>query len=213
MKVWAIIPVKPLNRAKSRLSDVLTPEERQRLAERMLRHMLEVIQAVPQIIGTLVISRDNKVLAIAREYNALTVQESGSPELNKALTRATQVVSTWRADSVIILPADLPLIQPEDISQMIHKGQQRGVSVVIATDHQQDGTNALFIRPPGVIPYAFGQNSFTTHCEMAREADINLYIYESERVSLDIDLPEDLEYYRQLASEMDLALLDLIAPE
>lgn len=212
MNVWAIIPVKPLNRAKSRLSDVLTPEERQRLAERMLRHMLEVIQAVPQIIGTLVISRDNKVLAIAREYNALTVQESGSPELNKALTRATQVVSSWRADSVIILPADLPLIQPDDIAQMINKGQQ-GVSVVIATDNHRDGTNALFIRPPGVIPYAFGSQSFDTHCDMAREADINLHIYESERVALDIDLPEDLEEYRQLASSMDFALLDLIAPE
>lgn len=212
MNVWAIIPVKPLNRAKSRLSDVLTPEERQRLAERMLRHMLEVIQAVPQIIGTLVISRDNKVLAIAREYNALTVQESGSPELNKALTRATQVVSSWRADSVIILPADLPLIQPDDIAQMINKGQQ-GVSVVIATDNHRDGTNALFIRPPGVIPYAFGSQSFDTHCDMAREADINLHIYESERVALDIDLPVDLEEYRQLASSMDFALLDLIAPE
>lgn len=212
MNVWAIIPVKPLNRAKSRLSDVLTPEERQRLAERMLRHMLEVIQAVPQIIGTLVISRDNKVLAIAREYNALTVQESGSPELNKALTRATQVVSSWRADSVIVLPADLPLIQPDDIIQMISKGQQ-GVSVVIATDQHCDGTNALFIRPPGVIPYAFGVQSFDVHCEMARAAGINLYVYESERVALDIDLPEDLEIYRQIADDPNFALLDLIAPE
>ena len=54
MGVWVIVPVKPLNQAKTRLSQVLSPEERQQLAETMLRHVLSVVQHVPQLMGTLV---------------------------------------------------------------------------------------------------------------------------------------------------------------
>src|SRR5690606_36964630 len=155
MSTWVIIPVKPLNRAKSRLATVLTPEQRQQFAESMFRHVLDTVRQVPQVIGTLVISRDSKALSIARDYDAKTVQETGTPELNSALTRATQVVATWGVGSVLVLPADLPLVKAEDIVNILMMG--RGMpSVVLATDQNQDGTNALFMRPPGVIPYAYG---------------------------------------------------------
>ena len=42
MSLWAIIPVKPLQHAKSRLSPVLSPEQRFDLAQAMLRHVLTV---------------------------------------------------------------------------------------------------------------------------------------------------------------------------
>ncbi|MEP7293965.1 MAG: hypothetical protein ABI835_19415, partial [Chloroflexota bacterium] len=90
MSIWAIIPVKPLSRGKSRLSDVLSPEERQQLSERLFRHVLTAVNDTPQVAGTLVISRDPRALAIARDMSAHTVQESGAPELNNALMRATQ---------------------------------------------------------------------------------------------------------------------------
>ena len=108
--IWVIIPVKPLRLAKSRLAKVLTPEEREIFSETMLRHILEVVQSVPQITGTLVISRDNHALTLAREYGAKTVQESGTPELNDALLRATSIIASWRSEALLVLPADLPLI-------------------------------------------------------------------------------------------------------
>lgn len=199
MSVWAIIPVKPLNRAKSRLSQVLTPEQRQQLAETMLRHVLDVIRSTPQIMGTLVISRDTKALAIAREYGAHTVQESGQPELNTALMRATQVIARWKAGAILILPADLPLIASEDIAMMTEMGQ-KDYSVVISTDQHEDGTNAMFIRPPGLIEYAYGTGSYKRHVELAREAGAEVKVYHSERLSLDIDVPADLQSYQQLAA-------------
>lgn len=196
MSTWVIIPVKPLNRAKSRLATVLSSEQRYQLAESMFRHVLEVVSDVPQVIGTLVISRDNKALSIAREYDAKTVQETGTPELNSALTRATQVVAVWGVDSVLVLPADLPLVTSEDIVKMISMG--RGASsVVIATDHNEDGTNALFMRPPGVIPYAYGPGSYHRHVELAREAGIDVKTYFSDQLALDVDVSSDLEDYHQ----------------
>jgi 2-phospho-L-lactate guanylyltransferase len=198
MGVWVIIPVKPLNQAKTRLSQVLTPEQRQQLAETMLRHVLSVVQHVPQLMGTLVISRDNKALSIAREYGARTVQESGAPELNAALMRATQVISRLNGSAILILPADLPLLMQEDVLEIMRMGEDEP-SVVIATDQHQDGTNALFIRPPGLIEYAYGPGSFHRHMDKAHEAGAEVHLYQSERLSLDIDMPADLKSYSELS--------------
>jgi 2-phospho-L-lactate/phosphoenolpyruvate guanylyltransferase len=203
MGVWVIIPVKPLNRAKSRLSQVLTPEQRQQLAETMLRHVLSVVQPVTEVAGTLVISRDGRALAIAREYEARTVQESGAPELNSALMRATQVVARWKGSAVLILPADLPLIAAEDLTDIIEMGGRSARSMVIATDQHQDGTNALFVRPPGLIQYAYGTGSYQRHTQLAHDAGIDVKVYESPRLLLDIDMPADLQSYNALVGGLE----------
>lgn len=212
MSTWVIIPVKPLNRAKSRLAVVLTPEQRYQLAESMLRHVLAVVADVPQVMGTLVISRDSKALAIAREYDAKTVMETGTPELNTALMRATQVVATWGGQSVLVLPADLPLIAPIDVTNIIAMGH-RIPSVVLATDHNQDGTNALFMRPPGAIAYAYGLGSYQRHLELAAEAGIEAQTYHSDRLALDVDVSSDLEAYRHASGAANLEHLRLSAPD
>lgn len=198
MSVWVLVPVKPLTRAKSRLATVLSAEQRTQLAEATLRHTLQVVMEVPQVTGVLVISRDGRVLSLAREMQAHTVQESGAPELNNALMRATQVLRSWRADAVLIIPADIPLINAEDLTHIIRMGQN-AASVVITPDDKHDGTNALFVRPPGLFDYAYGENSFHHHQERAREADGTVYVYESERLCLDLDTPADLETYRRHA--------------
>lgn len=199
MTTWALIPVKPLRLAKSRLSQVLSPEERQMFAETMLRHVLSVVGDVPQIAGTLVISRDNHALALAREYGAKTVQETGSPELNTALMRATSIIASWRSSAVLVLPADLPLIATEDVIGILDASEGLS-SVVLATDRNKDGTNALLVSPPGLIDYAYGEGSFKRHAMMARDAGATVSVYESPRLLQDIDLPEDIQnYYRMVA--------------
>jgi 2-phospho-L-lactate guanylyltransferase len=212
MSIWAIIPVKPLYRAKTRLSSVLAPAQRQELAETMLRHVLQVVTQVPQIIGTLVVSRDGRALSIAREYGARTVQESGTPELNSALMRATQVVGRWRGNGVLVLPADLPLIAEADLVGMLELAQHNP-SIVIATDDNEDGTNAMLIRPPGLIPYAYGTGSFHRHVELARKAGADVQVYQSKRLALDIDVPADLEAYERLVRYNGHAAPELLVPD
>lgn len=199
MSVWAIIPVKPLARAKSRLAPVLSAEERLHLAENLLLHVIAAARSVPEIAGTLVISRDTRALAIARDAGAHTVQESGTPELNNALMRATSVVRGWRSAAVLILPADLPLVNADDLRGVLDLGQEDN-SVVIATDGREDGTNAMLIRPPGLIPYAYGVGSYHRHLAMAREAGAHVQVYRSESLALDIDLPIDLDTYYRISS-------------
>ncbi len=212
MSIWAIIPVKPLGRAKSRLAAVLSPEQREQLAESLFRRVVTVVKSVPQVAGTLVISRDTRVLSIARDLGVNTVQESGAPELNNALMRATQVVRGWRGQAVLILPADLPLIAAEDVVNMIALGME-DQSVVIATDQHDDGTNAMLIRPPGLIPYAYGVGSFQRHVDMAREIGAHVTVFRSERLALDIDVPADLEDYYRLTGVERGQMTVPISPE
>jgi 2-phospho-L-lactate guanylyltransferase len=197
MTVWAVIPVKPLNRAKSRLEKVLTPEQRYDLAQMMLRQILSITSSTPQITGTMVISRDTRAIGIARDFGAKTVQESGYSDLNPALERATGVIRAWRAGAVLILPADLPFVTSEDIAEMVDMGQELS-TVVIATDRHGNGTNAMLVRPPGLMGYAYGPGSFDRHVAMAHDLRAKVTVYESERTMLDIDEPDDLALYNQL---------------
>ena len=192
MTIWAIVPVKPLRRGKSRLAGMLTEDQRTRLNRYLLEHVLSVLKAVPEIEHTLVVSRDPTALAVTRMLGGRTVLEGGAPKFNTALKRATTVAKAQGAHAVLILPADLPLIHPEDIRMMIERGSQPPV-VVIAPDRRNNGTNALFINPVGTIEYGFGPGSNHRHADRALAAGSKVEIFPSNSIELDLDLPEDLE--------------------
>jgi 2-phospho-L-lactate guanylyltransferase len=212
MSLWVIIPAKPLNRAKSRLAEVLSPEQRSRFAEMLFRRILTVVKSVPHVTGTLVISRDTKALSIARELGAKTLQESNPSDLNPALERATEVVRVWGGDAVLVLPADLPFISKEDIETIAEMGRF-GTKVVLATDRESDGTNAFLMRPAGLIPYNYGKGSFERHSIAAKLAGADLKIYASDTIELDIDIPEDLAEYNRRLEEHEIELLTPFLPD
>lgn len=207
MKLWTIVPVKPWNLAKSRLDPLFSRAQREALAAAMLHHVLDVLTTAPVKLGVLVVSRDTRALAEARDYGVQTVLESGSPALNPALTRAAQLTRTMGATSTLVLPADLPLFSVEDLEALVNLACQSERAVVLASDRHGDGTNALLTCPPGVIEYAFGPGSFSRHKALAEKAQADVYEWHSPRVALDIDTPDDLACYRALAEELGEPLI------
>jgi 2-phospho-L-lactate guanylyltransferase len=196
MTLWAIVPVKPLRRGKSRLAGTLSEDERTELNRSLLQNTLKTLSDLKEVEEVLVISRDPQALTIARNYGARTVREDGQPELNTALKRATVVAQVYATGAVLILPADLPLVTGEDIRTLIARAGEPP-AVVIAPDRHGTGTNALLISPSGLIEYDFGENSFQRHCQRAKEAGARLEIVNLPSLGLDLDLPEDLELIRQ----------------
>ena len=192
MTLWAIVPVKPLRRGKSRLAGALTEDERTELNKMMLERTLATLSSVRAIEQVLVVSRDPHALTIARNHGARTVREDGQPQLNTALTRATVVAQVYATRGVLVLPADLPLLTATDVRTLIAMAKDPPV-VVIAPDRREHGTNALLMSPPGIIQYDFGEDSFRRHCVRAREAGARLEIVKLAAFALDVDLPEDLE--------------------
>ena len=193
MTLWAIVPVKPLRRGKSRLAGTLSEDERTHLNQLLLEHTLKTLTDLREIEQILVVSRDPAALSLARDHGARTVREAaGSPQLNTALTRAIVVAQVYATRGVLVLPADLPLMTQEDILALVERATHPPV-VVIAPDRHEEGTNALLISPAGLIEYDFGPGSFQRHCERARQADARLEVVTLPSLGLDLDLPEDLE--------------------
>ncbi len=193
MTLWAIVPVKPLRRGKSRLAPVLSEDDRAELNKRLLKNTIETLKKMDEIADVLVVSRDAEALALARDHKARTLLEDGAPHLNVALERATQVAKSYKSQAVLVLPADLPQISEEDVREMIRAGSQPP-SVVIAPDYRNEGTTALYMNPAGVIEYDFGEGSFERHQKRALEAGVNLIICELPSLAHDVDLPEDLDF-------------------
>ena len=205
MTIWAIVPVKPLRRGKSRLASTLTPAEREELNSRLLTHTIKTLCAMPEIERVLVVSRDQEALAQARELGAHTVQEKGTPELNMALARATAVAKVYASSGVLIIPVDLPLLSAQDVRVLISHAQAYPPPVVvISPDRHYQGTNALLTCPAGLIEYDFGPGSFQSHCERARLAGAHLEIVDIPSLGLDVDLPEDLELVREALESIDI---------
>ena len=200
MTLWAIVPVKPLRRGKSRLSGTLTEDERTALNQELLEHTLKVLSNLKELAQVLVVSRDPQALIIARNHGAKTVQEDGQPHLNTALARATVMAQVHSIRGILVLPADLPLLTPDDVRVLIDRAVKPPV-VVIAPDRHGKGTNALLMVPAGQIEYDFGEGSFHRHCARAKKSGARLEIVELPSLGLDLDLPEDLEMIRKLKVE------------
>ena len=193
MTLWAIVPIKPLRRGKSRLSGVLSDDDRADLNRRLLSHTVHTLKNIPEVADVLVVSRDTEALSLARDFGARTLQEDGAPHLNVALQRATLVAQGYKARSVLVLPADLPQLSSEDIRSLLRAGEKPPV-VVIAPDHLHEGTNALYMNPAGLIEYDFGEGSYERHRQRALAAGVDLQICELPSLAHDVDVPADLDF-------------------
>ena len=197
MSLWVIVPVKPLRRSKSKLTNVLSEDERTLLNFQMYENTLKVLKEIKIPHQVLVVSKDSSVLSVARSYNAKTLQEDGESGLNLALKKAIQVIKAYNAQSILILPADLPFINKEDLEGVMNFHPD-GSFMLISPDRKLSGTNLLFLTPPDLIDFSFGMGSFERH---VRQAQLNNAIIEVRKFSgsdLDIDSPEDLELFNKL---------------
>jgi 2-phospho-L-lactate guanylyltransferase len=189
--IAALVPAKALDRAKGRLAALLTEDERRQLALAMLEDVVKALQAVPEIDSVAVISPDAEVLDAARALAAEAIEEPASVRgLNQALAHGLSVMSS-RPDALLVLLADVPTLKPADVKDVLDAlPPDRGV--VIAPSSAK-GTSALALRPPDIIPFRFGEQSFQNHKREAAARKIEHTIVRNEALANDIDEPADLK--------------------
>ncbi len=188
-----VVPVRALEGAKSRLGEVLDAEERRELVELLLRRTLDAARGVPGVSVVAVVSPDLAALAVARSAGAEPIVQH-SLGLNAGLVEARATLA-GRADRMLIVPADLPMITAADLTAMLSLADAavpRGRHlVVLAPDRHGRGTNALLLEPPGVIEPSFGGESRSVHESLAAAAGA-AYVELAGRLELDVDTPDDL---------------------
>jgi 2-phospho-L-lactate guanylyltransferase len=186
----AVVPVKSIDLAKSRLAAVLDPARRRALAAQMLRHVLDTLRDAG-LSPVCVASDDPEVLTLAAELGARKLSGVGDTDLNAAAATAARVVQADGATDLLLLTGDLPYLSTADITALIEAGR---TSAVVIAEAKDGGTNALLLRPPTAIGFAFTtrQPSAKLHVELARKAGIEPAIVRRPGLARDIDTPADL---------------------
>lgn len=190
--VTTFIPVKSLALGKSRLSDTLDLERRIQLTRESLRRVVHVLQNAHGIAEIVLISVDEAVAEWAELWRVTFLREE-QHGLNEALRQARRHFA--HAPAILILHSDLVAVSVTDIEAMIALCDGAQAGVVIAPDRHGHGTNALLLKPPAVIDFAFGPNSAQRHVAHAEAQDIQPVIFHSQSISLDLDSPDDLDLY------------------
>jgi 2-phospho-L-lactate guanylyltransferase len=188
MTATIILPVKPFDEAKTRLSPALSPARREALSRHFFQHVLGVASAMRGLARCMVVSRSVEVLDLARQAKALPVEEAGTG-LNAALMQAMCVVARGDKGAILTLSTDLPLLTPDDLAAMLIQDHD----IAIAPDHIGQGTNALFMARPSLIPLYFGAGSYRAHRDAAAQAGLRCITIMRAGLARDIDSPDDLQ--------------------
>jgi 2-phospho-L-lactate/phosphoenolpyruvate guanylyltransferase len=188
MKTFAMIPVKGLHNAKTRLASVLSPQERGDLVGEMLAHVLGALRASGAIDSIAVVSQQQGELDLPPFVSVIQQTEQG---LNNLLEQGRAWAEAGSADALLVLFADLPLLAPQDIAAMVHEGENTG-TIVVAPDRHGSGTNALLSHPVELAQFAFGPSSFEAHVALAKSVGAQVRVYHSAGTELDIDTLDDL---------------------
>lgn len=191
-KLWAVVPAKRFVHAKSRLTPLLTSDERRMLAGEMLADVLSVLTRARCLGGVIVVTSERKLVAIARDAGADVVSDIDCKNTESAAVAvgARRLADMGQA-GMLVIPADVPLVTVDDVEAIVCRhGAAPSVTLVPASKDR--GTNALACSPPLAISCHFGDDSLRAHVETARAAGIAARIVRLERVGLDIDRPDDL---------------------
>jgi 2-phospho-L-lactate guanylyltransferase len=197
LSILAILPVKNLSQAKSRLSAEMSQQQRGSLALNLLCRTLGILKSSQCIDDILIVSRDDRIQAMAERERVQFLQEEGT-DLNQALEQATKWSINQHFSAILILPLDLPFLTKEDINSIIRMGKKEKEIVITAPDRKMRGTNALLVKPPGILRYQFGRESFRRHWQQTQDRHIENRIYYSTRIGFDVDSPSQ---YRTMAKK------------
>ena len=188
MSIDALVPLKRLDYAKTRLASVLDPATRVRVMRALLDHTLEQVKAAPSIRSVTLVSSAVEAASIAAEHGVAHYDDRGRP-WNEALAAA--IADAVASEAVAIVSADVPLLTVGDVEQFVAALTDRGAVIARATDA---GTNAVAMRPAGAMPTTFGvKGSAARHAALAEESGLRPAIVDIHGLAHDLDTAADLE--------------------
>jgi len=192
---WIVVLIKDFTTAKSRLASVVEPGRRRRLAEMTAARALDAAVA---LAPTLAVCGSAEAADFARLRGAALVVEPSPSGQNPAAMLGLEEVLHRGAESVLLLSSDLPLVDEAAIRLLLTRTDVPGSLVVAASANGRQGTNALYLRPPGDFSLHFGEASLPKFAEEARVRGRRFIVHDDPSLALDLDEPSDLSAWRRL---------------
>ncbi len=139
-----------------------------------------------------VVSDGEDVRKAAATRGFETIEDEGTG-LNDALKLAIADIVGKGAESVTVVPSDVPLAYEEDIRDLVDTGATSDIVVVPSDD--DGGTNGLFLSPPDLLEPRFGSASLKAHVDAAADRQLRCSILALPRLALDIDTIKDVDAF------------------
>jgi 2-phospho-L-lactate guanylyltransferase len=190
----ALVPLKDLVLAKSRLAGVLTSVERRALAQAMVEDVLAVLSSHQHITHITLVSDDPGASMLAHKYGADCWTESslGCRGLNPLIQCASERLLNTRGEPLVVLHGDLPLLTEEDISLVVESQQALG-GLIVGCDSKGVGTNLLAFNAASTPRFCFGADSCAAHIASAKNAGVAVQVLQRSGIGLDVDEAPDLQ--------------------
>ncbi len=198
--VHVVLPMRTVSGGKARLGGALDAEEREELVLGMLLHTLSVLSAWSVCRRIHLVSPD-PVLDVATQQAGVdvSVHRQQGEGLNAGISLGIAAANAEGAASVLVLPGDLPELTVAGLDELMMAADAGmaaaagGPLVAIVPSDARGGTNALLLRPPGVIPPTFGDGSFEAHLRAAEAVGAAVQVVADSVLGFDLDTPDDLE--------------------
>jgi 2-phospho-L-lactate guanylyltransferase len=187
--IWALIPVKAFDNAKSRLRAVLSAAECSALALNMARDVAAAVRGADAVHGLTLLGGGPDIRELATTLGCEYIEEFPEVDLSGNLNVAARQLAATGVNTLIILPGDLPTLRAADVADLI---ADTPAGLALCPAGRDGGTNALIVSPPDAIPFHFGVHSARRHLEAARDAGINSREIPHRAFNVDIDTPDDL---------------------
>ena len=197
----AVVPMKPLDETKTRLSGGLTAGKRIALSGNLLRRVIRAIVGpgleVASVDGVWVVGGDQRVRRIAEAEGAEWYEEDGT-DINDTLWKGFQR-AFLAGKAALYLPGDLPFLKPRDVYDMVSaSGHLKNIA--LAPARKGGGTNSILVPPdlPQPFPPRLGPDSFRRHLSQAALFGFSLAMCYSQGLAYDLDTIEDLKAYEYM---------------
>ncbi|GGT29976.1 2-phospho-L-lactate guanylyltransferase [Streptomyces chromofuscus] len=188
MQWTLVIPVKPLARAKSRLSDAAGDGLRPGLALAFAQDTVAAALASPAVRDVAVVTDDALAGRELAALGARIVADEPGGGLNAALAHGAAAVRAQRSESpVAALNADLPALRPAELARVLDAAAE--FPRAFLPDAAAIGTTLLTAAPGRELLPAFGPDSRARH-RTGGAAELGLAGVDSVRQ--DVDTADDL---------------------
>ena len=191
MKIAAVIPMKSLHSAKSRLSNILTAQQRKNLAMYLLDATITELKKSNFISEIIIVSIDKAVENYSCLNNLKFIKDSDEG-VNKAVILADNYCINNGINANIVVPHDLPFISAKEIDEICTISNKYHKCIIICPSKRFDGTNILFRKPPDVIKTHYDDNSYMNHLKEAYKLKIPVESLDLVKLRFDLDTKEDL---------------------
>jgi 2-phospho-L-lactate guanylyltransferase len=116
--IWAVVPLKSPDAAKSRLRAGLGADARRRLFFSMARQVLHALARTPGIGGVSVVTASPEVAAFAEREGAAVIWEERDAGTAEACRSAVTHFSA-SVDSLLMISGDIPLISSDAVAALL----------------------------------------------------------------------------------------------